>query len=196
MTETALIVATIRAAVKKKLSPGRYEHTLSVLAMALELSSIYVGPKCAQSEFTWEEKIEIAALFHDFCKDSSKEGNALSHAGAAAELLQSDYGVMDEDILNAVRYHTTGRAGMSMLELIIFLADTLEPGRNYEGVERLRALAYKDLYVCAYETLHELNGMEGFERVADGLEAEAWLEGCVLRAARRNPPLRRNCIDD
>jgi HD superfamily phosphohydrolase YqeK len=137
--------------------------------MALEMGRIYGEDP---------EKIRLAALFHDYCKDSSKENNALAHAGEAADILKNEYGVTDEDVLNAVRYHTTGRKDMSRLELIIFLADTLETGRTYAGADRLRSLAYTDLYACGLAVLTELKvylDQNGFEMGRDGDEAIAWL---------------------
>ena len=55
------------------------------------------------------------------------------------------FGVTDCDVINAVRYHTTGRAGMSLLEKIIFIADFIEPTRDYQGVENIRKYAYDDI---------------------------------------------------
>ena len=60
-------------------------------------------------------------------------------------MLEKKYGVEDRDVLNAVSYHTTGRAGMSTLEKVVFLADAIEPGRNYPGVEEVREAAEKGL---------------------------------------------------
>ena len=59
--------------------------------------------------------------------------------------MERDFGIRDRDIINAVSYHTTGRAGMSLLEKVIFIADAIEPGRDYPGVDDLRRLAYVDL---------------------------------------------------
>ena len=69
----------------------------------------------------------------------------LAHSKLAAAILKDKFGVEDEDILNAVRYHTTGRAGMSLLEKIIFVADATEPNRTYEEAEELNKLAFSDL---------------------------------------------------
>ncbi|MDR1495877.1 MAG: bis(5'-nucleosyl)-tetraphosphatase (symmetrical) YqeK [Clostridiales Family XIII bacterium] len=157
--------------IREKESPRRYAHTMNVLAMAVELARLYGAD---------EEKARTAALFHDICKDGSKPGNNLSHAGEAADLMKTKYGISDEDVLNAVRYHTTGRVGMSKLELIIFLADTLEPTRSYEGVARLRKLVYSDLRYSALEVLKELNNyliQTGVEPASDSLDAIRWLEG-------------------
>ncbi|CDI50238.1 metal dependent phosphohydrolase [Clostridium tetani 12124569] len=54
-------------------------------------------------------------------------------------------GIKDQDILNAIRYHTTGRENMTMLEKIIYLSDYIEPGRKYPGVEKVRELAFQDI---------------------------------------------------
>jgi ribosome silencing factor RsfS/YbeB/iojap len=161
----------IETLVRAKESPRRYAHTRSVVEMAVDLARRYGAD---------EDKARTAALFHDLCKDGTKPGNDLSHAGEAADLMRSEYGVDDEDVLNAVRYHTTGRVRMSKLELIVFLADKLEPTRNYGGVSRLRGLAYDDLYRGALEALKELHeylARNGVEPARDSLDAIEWLEG-------------------
>jgi putative nucleotidyltransferase with HDIG domain len=165
--------ARIEAIIRETKSPHRYAHTMNVLKMALELAGRYGVD---------EEKTRIAALFHDLCKDGLKPDNDLAHAKEAAEQMCSVYGIEDEDILNAVRFHTTGRAGMSKLELIIFLADTLEPTRTYEGVGRLRDMVFEDLYTGALEVLIELNKYlvnAGKTPAKDSLDAIGWLEELV-----------------
>ncbi|MDR0519143.1 MAG: nicotinate-nucleotide adenylyltransferase [Clostridiales Family XIII bacterium] len=159
----------VRAAEKK----SRWAHTKLVIGLASELA--------ARNDES-AHKAAVAALFHDLCKDGSKPENALAHAGEAADLMRSEYGIEDEDILNAVRYHTTGRAGMSKLEMIVFLADTLEPSRRYEGVARLRGKVYEDLHEGALMVLKSLNEFiikEDKEPARDSLEAIEWLAGIV-----------------
>ena len=107
------------------------------------------------------------------CKKQSIEINMteaknpfLLHAKAGAYLAEYKYGIRDEDILNAVRYHTTGRPGMSMLEKIVFIADYIEPGRNHSArLPELRRLAFQDLDRCTYkilkDTLDYLNSSPG-----------------------------------
>jgi predicted HD superfamily hydrolase involved in NAD metabolism len=139
--------------IEKKYSASRKRHTFDVCATAKSLARFYGAD---------EEKAEIAALFHDMFKDITSEelrsyaknlnikeeyydNINLAHSKIAAAIMESDYNISDEDILNAVKFHTTGRAGMSLLEKVIFLADLIEPGRDYPGVEKIRNLAYKDL---------------------------------------------------
>ena len=107
-----------------------------------------------------ERQVLTAALMHDSAKYLSLESPLLSgftlksewgevpqavlHQFTGAYLAQTRFGVTDEDVLSAVRFHTSGRENMSLLEKLIFLADMLEEGRKFEGVERLRKLFWKD----------------------------------------------------
>jgi len=134
-------------------SEKRRIHTYGVVGTAKELAKRYGADA---------EKAETAALYHDMFR-SSPDGilnqyvdefrlgeeyrnNAnLSHGKIAAAVMERDWGITDRDILNAVRYHTTGRAGMSPLEKVIFLADAIEPGRDYPQVETLRKLSEESL---------------------------------------------------
>lgn len=68
----------------------------------------------------------------------------LLHAKTGAALARARFGVPDE-IYDAIRWHTTGRANMTLLEKVVYMADYIEPSREFDGVERLRALAYEDL---------------------------------------------------
>ncbi|MDO4552229.1 MAG: bis(5'-nucleosyl)-tetraphosphatase (symmetrical) YqeK [Bacillota bacterium] len=144
---------TVRRAVESRLSEKRKRHTEGVIEAALALSQRY-GEDL--------EKARLAALCHDLCKDLGREetdrlvrewgldsryiGNPdLAHGPLAACLAENELGIEDPDVLNAIRYHTTGRKGMSRLEKIIYLADGIEPSRHYPGVETLRRLAEEDL---------------------------------------------------
>ncbi|WP_237722304.1 bis(5'-nucleosyl)-tetraphosphatase (symmetrical) YqeK [Keratinibaculum paraultunense] len=59
-----------------------------------------------------------------------------------------EYKVTNKNVLNAIRYHTTGRENMSLLEKIVYVADIIEPGRKFEGVDTIRQLAYEDIDKC------------------------------------------------
>lgn len=139
--------------IEKNLKPHRLEHTYSVASEAVKLAERYGADV---------DKAELAALFHDMFRSTPVQvldmyvrqlglpkriidNPNLSHGKIAAAVMKKDYGIEDEDIINAVAYHTTGRAGMSKLEKIIFLADAIEPGRNYPTVEETRSMAYVDL---------------------------------------------------
>ena len=139
--------------IEKNYSAERKKHTYAVYDTAVELSGIYGADA---------EKAGTAALFHDLFRgvpqqtlnyyvrhlnmeDKYYDKANLAHGKIAALLMRRDFGVDDEDVLNAVNFHTTGRAGMSLLEKVVFLADAIEPGRDYPGVEEVRAAAYRNL---------------------------------------------------
>lgn len=142
------------AHIKDVLPEQRYVHTLGVVETALAL---------AKKHGANVEHAEIAAILHDMAKHHDrdnmknliqKEGmdqrlllfhHELWHAPVGAYLAKLTMGVESQDVLNAIRYHTTGRADMSLLEKIIYLADYIEPGRKFSGVEPVRELAYEDL---------------------------------------------------
>ena len=69
----------------------------------------------------------------------------LLHGPVAALFMERDYGITDSDILNAVRYHTTGRRNMTRLEMIIYVSDIIEPNRKFDGIEELREMSKKSL---------------------------------------------------
>ena len=79
------------------------------------------------------------------------------HQFAGAYVAEKHFGIEDEDVLNAIRYHTSGRPNMSELEKLIFLADMLEEERSYEGVELLRKLFWRGqgLDECLEEALFQ-----------------------------------------
>ena len=134
--------------VREKVGEKRFEHTKRVIDLAAEMAERFGEDR---------DKAELAALLHDYDKDpSGGVVNNIYHGAMAAEAAGSVFGVVDEDILNAIRYHTTGRAGMSRLEKIIFLADTVEPGRTYNSIVRLREECLEDLDKGALRVLMEL----------------------------------------
>lgn len=143
----------IESHIRKNLNERRLKHTYSVVDEAVKLARHYGADV---------EKAQLAALFHDMFRSTNPavlnmyirqlglpnkliDNPNLSHGKIAAEMMKREYGIDDADMINAVSFHTTGRAGMSTLEKVIFLADAIEPGRNYPTVEETRALAYVDL---------------------------------------------------
>jgi len=103
------------------------------------------------------QKAEIAALLHDISKEENeqnqlkiikefgiilsvaeKKENKLLHAIAGAAYIEHVLGVSDRDILNAVRYHTTARPGMSVLEKVLYLADFTSADRDFDGLEPIK----------------------------------------------------------
>lgn len=179
-------IAELRTKIKKTQDKKRFEHTLGVTYTAACLAMCYDVDT---------ERAEIAGLLHDcakclsndkkveLCKKQSIEINMteaknpfLLHAKAGAYLAQYKYGIGDEDILNAVRYHTTGRPGMSTLEKIIFIADYIEPGRDHSArLPELRRLAFRDLDRAMAEILKDtLSYLDGSENEIDPMTRKTY----------------------
>jgi predicted HD superfamily hydrolase involved in NAD metabolism len=153
----------IKEKIQPHLSPKRFGHTLGVVEVAKKLAIRYHEPI---------EPVVEAALLHDCARNFSnadllklaqenaikidrvsKNDPSLLHGPVGAVIAQKDYGVYDEAVLNAIRYHTTGRKKMTQLDKIIYLADCIEPGRNYKGLTELRDLAVFDLDMAVLEAL-------------------------------------------
>lgn len=153
-----------RALLEERLSPARYAHSLRVVEKALEMAE--EGKRRGYGTSLNLEKLRLAALLHDYAKDMpeqellsiaeqhglitslvERKQPDLLHGPVGAFLCARDFGlpVADEEILHAIRYHTTGCANMSLMDKIVFLADLLEPGRSYEGVDELRRICEDNL---------------------------------------------------
>ncbi len=139
--------------IKQLLSEKRYVHSMAVASLARDL---------ANSLGEDGKRAYLAGVVHDIAKEKPipeliqicEDNNipltpvelanpVLIHAPAGAAILK-DYGICDTQIENAVRYHTVGRADMTLIEKIIYFADMTEPNRVYKEVEELRALAKTD----------------------------------------------------
>lgn len=154
---------TIHSLLKDSLTKKRYQHTLNVVEVAERLALWY---DCNV------DKASLAALLHDCAKNFSdnelitfaKANNLkidpvtlrepqLLHGPVGAVIAKNTFGVTDKDVLNAIRYHTTGRRNMTLLDKIIYLADYIELGRIYPGVDKLRELAFEDLDKATIQAL-------------------------------------------
>lgn len=145
----------IKAIIQQQLSKKRYEHTLRVAEVAIKLAKTYD---------VQADKAELAALCHDLAKEFPAERlkriiqesdlpkdllnfhQELWHGPAASIMIKEDFGIDDEEIMSAIRYHTTGKANMSSLDLIIYVADYIEPGRGFSGLDEVRQIAYESLH--------------------------------------------------
>lgn len=136
---------SIRDKLRAELSPERYQHTLSVVHMAMRLNKQYgLDP----------DKVFYAALLHDSAKTnhinyhypipSDAKGTPVAHAFEGA-FKAREYGINDEEILNAIYYHTTARRNMTPLEKLIYTADMVEESRDFDGVEELRRICLENL---------------------------------------------------
>lgn len=142
---------------------SRREHSFRVALMAVSR---------ARSLKISQERVLLAAALHDCAKNLPPDSEYLRgfalpegvpepvpepvlHQFTGAYLAQTLFGIEDGEILDAIRYHTTGRENMSTLEKLIYLSDLLEEGRTFRGAERLRKLFYEDLDACFLQSITE-----------------------------------------
>ncbi|MDQ0192025.1 bis(5'-nucleosyl)-tetraphosphatase (symmetrical) YqeK [Paenibacillus wynnii] len=137
-------------AVSAQMPDKRWKHTLGVMESAVKLAGRYGADP---------ERAETAAILHDVAKywavermrkiieehalskDLLSHDKQLWHAEVGAFVAEKEYGIHDPEVLDAIRYHTSGREGMGLLEKIVCLADYIEPGRDFPGVDQIRKLA-------------------------------------------------------
>ena len=136
------------------LKPKRIPHVQGTEQEAVKLARRWGADEEAAAE---------AAILHDCTKKATREeqlalcarygvvpdaieaaSEKLMHAKTGAAIAETEFGCSYE-VVEAIRWHTTGRAGMTLLEKVIYMADYIEPNRDFEGVEALRSLAYEDL---------------------------------------------------
>ena len=166
----------LRKKVKDVMTKARYEHTLGVEFTAASLAMRY-GVDI--------DKAEIAGLLHDCAKciddedkfddckkykieltDVEKRNPFLVHSKLGAVYANKLYGIDDEEVISAIRFHTTGKPDMTLLEKIIFIADYIEPGRDKApNLKEIRQIAFIDIdeamYMILKDTLDYLDKGEG-----------------------------------
>ncbi|MDQ0173414.1 bis(5'-nucleosyl)-tetraphosphatase (symmetrical) YqeK [Paenibacillus tundrae] len=141
-------------AVSGQMPEKRWKHTLGVMQSAVYLAEKYGADPV---------KADLAAVLHDVAKywpvsemeavirdnglneDLLQHDKQLWHSEVGAFVAQRDYGIDDLEIINAIRWHTSGRVGMSLLDKVVCLADYIEPGRDFPGVDRIREQAEHSL---------------------------------------------------
>lgn len=150
-----LSINEIKEYLKENLKPSRYEHTLGVAETAKKLAKL---------NNVDEKKAEVAGLSHDVAKNLSKEemlkiikenniklslveenNMNLWHSIIAPIVAKGKLNIDDEEILESLRWHTTGKENMSKLEKIIYIADMIEPSRSFEGLEEIRKATFENL---------------------------------------------------
>lgn len=146
----------IQQVLAEKLKPFRVDHSIRVAETAVSLAKLWGADP---------EKAYLAGLLHDFARDEPVQRllqvaeekelpvtevdryfPVLLHAPVGAVLVRSELGVADPDVLQAISYHTTGAPAMTLLDIVIYLADMVEPGRKFPGVEYTRRASFVDLH--------------------------------------------------
>jgi predicted HD superfamily hydrolase involved in NAD metabolism len=174
---------------RSRLSKERYGHTLRVADTTEDLAEVHNLDK---------NRARLAALLHDAARETGPEeflrlahewempigeterqSPKLLHGPVAAELARRELGIEDGEVLEAVRAHTTGRPGMGPLALVLYVADKIEPARDYPSVGRLRELARENLHEVAAESLRRAiahNEERGRDTHPASLQTLEWLE--------------------
>ncbi len=148
-------VQAMQAFLKGRLSKERYNHTMNVANECRHLAKLY-GEN--------PDKAYFAGMVHDICKEDPKEKQydwavksemgfckeeaqswKVWHGVAGAYFLKTEFGIANEDVLNAVRFHTIGRKGMSLLEKVVYLGDMTSEERDYSGVDVMRKVCARSL---------------------------------------------------
>jgi predicted HD superfamily hydrolase involved in NAD metabolism len=149
----------ILAEVEKQMRPSRFQHVLRVEACSIKLAEQYGASV---------EACSLAALLHDFAKEHDVEsmkaivlsegmdsemsgyGSEIMHGPAGAYYAETVFGIKDEAILDAIRQHTIGGETMTLIGKVLFIADYIESGRAFKGVDEARRLAEISLDEAAY----------------------------------------------
>ena len=137
----------------------RFKHSKRVMETALKLNNTIE-----------EDLVKTAAILHDCAKYNEDRylklygGNIdidivnyrdVLHSFLGAEVANKVYNINNDQVLDAIRYHTTGKENMSELEKIIYLADAIEPNRSYKGVDELRELAKENIDEAIFSSLSD-----------------------------------------
>ncbi len=155
MFDDDIVFKKYKEKLKTMVSEKRFIHSVNVMDCAVKLAEKYGADV---------RKAAVAGLLHDCAKGIKGEEifrmcekfgietdeitrlqPELLHGCIGAKLAERDFGVTDKSILNAIYYHTTGYDNMNLLDKIIFIADYIEPGRNFSNIENIRKTVYEDL---------------------------------------------------
>lgn len=150
-----LEIEKINAYLEERLSEKRYTHSLGVAQEAVKLAKRY-GADAEKAylaglvhdvakEIPYEAALDMLAEYGATVDEVTKSTHKLLHGPLGTYMIQSEFDITDAEIIDAVLYHTTAKADMSILTKIIYMADYIEPNRSFDGVNELRELAYKDL---------------------------------------------------
>lgn len=152
--------------VQEYLDRIRYEHTMGVMYTAAALAMRYdvdlqkalvAGllhdcAKCISSE----KKIKLCERNDIAISEAEQKNPGLLHAKLGAFIAKTKYGVEDQEILDSITYHTTGRPAMTLLDKVVYIADYIEPNRTEApNLDRIRHLAFEDIDACLYAILED-----------------------------------------
>ena len=187
----------LRAEALSLLDERRIPHVLGCESEALRLAERWEADREAASvaallhdctkKLSFEEQLKMCSCYGIVLDSGQREAPKLLHALTGAALARERFGV-SEEIEFAIRFHTTGKPEMSLLEKIIYLADYIEPTRAFEGLEALRSLAYEDIdgaMALALEMSLEEIENNGQVPYKDTVEARNYYRGVICSHRNR-----------
>ena len=163
--KTIEISQKLRKELEKQLKPDRFDHTLGVAYTASSMAMLYGADvqkaliagmlhDCAKC-MSHEEQVKICEKNKIDISEVERRNHSLLHAKVGMYLARTKYDIYDTEILNAIRWHTTGRENMSLLEKIVYIADFIEPNRKaLDDMDIIRKEAFTDLNLCLAHILH------------------------------------------
>ncbi len=178
-------IEKIQSELRKKMDAKRFHHTMGVM---------YTASALAMQEGISIEDAMYAGLLHDcgkikntdkqykMCKkydiqlnDIEKENPSLIHAKLGAYLAKTHYGIENDNIINAIWYHTTGKPNMNTLEKIIYVSDYIEPHRELPAVDEIRKLAFQNLDEALYQILKlSIEHLENSNKLIDNMTVKTY----------------------
>ena len=190
-----MTIDAMRDLLQQSLKPKRFRHSCAVFDEALKLADRFDADR---------DKVAVAALLHECGREvPTPEGPQkaaelglkpdrvvcaqpiLAHPMLGAWYAEHKYGVTDPEVLDAIRLHTTGGPDMTQTAKIVFLADMIEPARDFPGVDELRSLCRKDLdkamllaykntmeYLLAQDLLIHPDAVAGYNQLAAQFKAK------------------------
>ncbi len=148
---------------KSKVSEKRYNHCVNVGNMAKKLAKVHgADEKKAYiagilhdiaKEMSYKEQLEVLGERNFYPSEYSSKNYRIFHGWVGSIYVKKNFNIDDEDVLNAIRYHTTGRKSMSKLEKIIYNADCVSVERRFEGVEYFRRASLSNLDIVIIDKL-------------------------------------------
>lgn len=173
---------------RSHLSEHRFNHSLGVMKEAETLAKIHgADVKRARiagllhdmtKEYSKEEHFRLFEKYHVDLDENLKTNKNLWHAVSASVDITETFGITDPEIASAIRYHTTGKANMTLLETILYIADLTDETRDYDDVDFYRNLAHEDVEKASLIAMRwckddvERRGLEVHKDMIDGI---AWL---------------------
>ena len=158
-----LSVKEYQKIIKPHLSDKRYHHSCEVAKAAKRLAKKYGAD---------QEKAEIAGILHDIMKDTPKDEQLkimnrfgiilndieavtpnLWHQISGAAYVEHELDIKDPEIISPIRWHTSGKKDMTLMEKVVFIADFISDDRDYKGVDKMRAIAKESLDKAIIEGL-------------------------------------------